>query len=325
MKPMILAGCIEIWGLSASLPRGASLSAQENARRVRSIRYAERVIMVVVEFVIWFAAITCNLALLHWDPCWRGSCTGSSMGMNIPEALFLDSFVVLLQSMYLAAMFVKPGSASDWAVERPDLPFPSYVSPEDSASDEAELWCKRCRAAKPRRVHHCSSCEVCVAKLDHHCLWTGNCVGVRNHKYFTLFLLYVTIACSFGTGLFIRFWMRLFRARALYSRREIVRIAVLTYFGGVMAFAVALAVGGLLVRNIFLACLNQTTLESIQKRQPGRFQVVNYSTGSIYRNLQHAFGHDFLLWPVPVSRHARLSSAFWSHRGKHDRARKRES
>ena len=36
----------------------------------------------------------------------------------------------------------------------------------------------------------------CVMKMDHHCPWINNCVGHRNHKSFTLFLIFVIIGCS---------------------------------------------------------------------------------------------------------------------------------
>ena len=28
---------------------------------------------------------------------------------------------------------------------------------------------------------------------DHHCFWTGNCIGLRNIKYFTLYLFYLSL------------------------------------------------------------------------------------------------------------------------------------
>jgi hypothetical protein len=31
--------------------------------------------------------------------------------------------------------------------------------------------CRRCKAFKPQRAHHCSVCRRCVIKMDHHCPW----------------------------------------------------------------------------------------------------------------------------------------------------------
>jgi palmitoyltransferase len=55
--------------------------------------------------------------------------------------------------------------------------------------------CRYCESYRPPRAHHCTICDACIVKLDHHCPWTGQCIGIGNHKYFMLFVSY-TIACS---------------------------------------------------------------------------------------------------------------------------------
>ena len=33
----------------------------------------------------------------------------------------------------------------------------------------------------------------CIVKLDHYCPWTNNAIGVRNHKFFLLFIWYTFV------------------------------------------------------------------------------------------------------------------------------------
>ena len=57
-------------------------------------------------------------------------------------------------------------------------------------------YCKKCKAVRPPRAHHCSVCARCVLRMDHHCPWVGNCVGLYNHKFFLNFLIHAIIGCT---------------------------------------------------------------------------------------------------------------------------------
>lgn len=63
--------------------------------------------------------------------------------------------------------------------------------------------CRRCHSYKPNRAHHCSICKRCIIKMDHHCPWVNNCVGIGNHKYFLLFILYTFFSCGYAICLVV--------------------------------------------------------------------------------------------------------------------------
>ncbi|CAI2371857.1 unnamed protein product [Moneuplotes crassus] len=50
---------------------------------------------------------------------------------------------------------------------------------------------------KPLRFHHCSICRGCVINMDHHCPWVNNCLGLKNLRYFLLFIFYLPISNLF--------------------------------------------------------------------------------------------------------------------------------
>ncbi|CAG8580278.1 14523_t:CDS:2 [Funneliformis caledonium] len=67
--------------------------------------------------------------------------------------------------------------------------------------------CRTCKFTKPARSKHCSLCKKCVAKCDHHCSWINNCVGLKNHRYFLLFLYATIQICVYGAYLiYYIFW-----------------------------------------------------------------------------------------------------------------------
>jgi palmitoyltransferase len=61
--------------------------------------------------------------------------------------------------------------------------------------------CPECEVIRTERSRHCNICNRCVERFDHHCPWINNCVGVRNHAFF---FLYIAFTISYiGTALFL--------------------------------------------------------------------------------------------------------------------------
>ena len=55
-------------------------------------------------------------------------------------------------------------------------------------------YCEDCQMMRPARSWHCKECNVCILRRDHHCTFLARCIGLRNQRYFILFLGYVTFS-----------------------------------------------------------------------------------------------------------------------------------
>ncbi|XP_048340262.1 palmitoyltransferase ZDHHC13 isoform X4 [Sphaerodactylus townsendi] len=81
----------------------------------------------------------------------------------------------------------------------------NIITLAESGSLDFRTFCTSCLVKKPLRSMHCHSCNSCVARYDQHCIWIGQCIGVGNHRYFVLFLLFLTMVniwALYGTVLY---------------------------------------------------------------------------------------------------------------------------
>lgn len=122
--------------------------------------------------------------------------------------------------------------------------------------------CFKCGGPKPRRCHHCKVCRRCVLKMDHHCPFVNNCVGLRNHRFFILFLLELVIGCS---ALLVFALPQLLSALRNAPQQTLAhRVHVIS------TFAVALIANSMLSPFFYfhmqLVIINETTLENMKGR-----------------------------------------------------------
>ena len=53
--------------------------------------------------------------------------------------------------------------------------------------DSTQL-CPDCTTIRTTRSRHCNVCGSCVERFDHHCPWINNCIGLKNHNFFIVYL-----------------------------------------------------------------------------------------------------------------------------------------
>ncbi|KAH8883817.1 zf-DHHC-domain-containing protein [Thozetella sp. PMI_491] len=130
------------------------------------------------------------------------------------ESILFNVLLVCLWWTYYRACAVDPGR---YTFPATSPTHPSVLAPATNPATGVPgvRWCKKCRAPKPLRAHHCRHCGRCIPRMDHHCPWTSNCVSLQSFPYFLRFLVYTNVCL----------WMLAYhlsvRIRAIWAERHL--------------------------------------------------------------------------------------------------------
>ncbi|XP_054711243.1 probable palmitoyltransferase ZDHHC24 [Uloborus diversus] len=165
-------------------------------------------------------------------------------------------------------------------------------------------FCSACEANSPPRTFHCPKCNVCILKRDHHCTFAMCCIGLKNIRYFVMFLFYLSFGSLYATVFNMYFIWDVLGGFSLFSLSAhlLPFIFVMLGYLNIEVFAYTTLsmlsiIGVLFVSHLFVfhvqqVIKNQTTFEKMQG-------VTNYDLGW-KANLAESFGQKwYIAWIFP--------------------------
>lgn len=206
------------------------------------------------------------------DPCLGYPVLAVALAITILDLVFL--FMTSGRDPGIVPRNLKPPDSEDgldattpsmeWVNGRtPHLKLPRTKDVLVNGHSVRVKFCDTCLLYRPPRASHCSICNNCVQRFDHHCPWVGQCIGIRNYRFFFLFILFSTFLCIY---VFVFSWINILEQKNEDTLRKTLSREVLSVILIVYCFIAVWFVGGLTVFHSYLICTNQTTYENFRYR-----------------------------------------------------------